>query len=84
MKTNKDYTFKYRDYGTITIPKGTRLTHRTALGIDKNYHFVDEYQWIHDNYSSFAALLKHDVMHYGINVPKEFVDYENNLQPITK
>lgn len=79
MVTSKDYTFNYKvantDYGVITVPKGTKLTHQTASGIDKNYHFVAEYGWIFDNYPTFANSMKHDVMYYGINVPKEFVQY---------
>lgn len=78
MKTNADYTTHYKvansDYGQITVPKGTRVTHQTALGIDKNYHFVDEYGWIKENYPRMSYSLMHDVTHYGINVPVEFVD----------
>lgn len=82
MKTNQDYTFEYApcgkssSFGEITVPKGTRLTHMTALGIDKNYHFVYEMSWIDRDYPSVSSILKHDVTYYGINVPKEFVDYE--------
>lgn len=80
MKTNSDYTLNYKiantDYGEITVPKGTRLTHRTALGIDKNYHFVDDLTWIDRNYPTISRGLKHDVTYYGINVPREYVDYE--------
>ena len=35
---------------TVTIPKGTRVTNRTALGIDKNYHFVDSLEGIESYY----------------------------------
>ena len=81
MKTNADYQVHFRasrqDYGLLTVPKGTRLTHKTAMGIDKNYHFVDEYDWIKPHESGTPQYgLIHDVKHYGINVPKEFVDYE--------
>lgn len=74
MKTNKDYTLNFKDYGEITVPKGTRLTHQTAMGIDESYHFVNEYGWIKTNYPNIANILLHDVSHYGINVPKEYVD----------
>jgi hypothetical protein len=75
METNQDYTIEnYRGtYPPITVPKGTKLTHQTAMGIDKNYHFVNEYGWIYRNYSTIAKILKHDVTFYGINVPKEYV-----------
>lgn len=78
MKTNRDYTLRFKvansDYGMITIPKGTRVTHQTALGIDKNYHFVNEYDWIDKNYPNIANLLKMDIHSYGINIPKEYVE----------
>ena len=75
MYTNKDYTVSFMNYGEITVPKGTKLTHQTACGIDKNYHFVSEYGWIDKNYPEFANILKWDVSHYGINIPKEFVKF---------
>ena len=75
MVTKEDYTVKFMDYGDITVPKGTKLTHNTALGVDTNYHFVNEYGWIDSNYSTISNILRHDVRHHGINVPKEFVDY---------
>lgn len=81
MVTNRDYTFEYvvagNSYGQITVPKGTRLSHNTALGPDPNYHFVAEFGWIVANYPNIMHMLKWDVEHYGINVPKEYVDYGN-------
>lgn len=74
MKTNADYTIEYRGYGTITVPKGTLVTHRTAMGFDQNYHFVDSFTWISENYNSIAWSLTHDVKYYGINIPSEFID----------
>lgn len=75
MKTSKDYTVNFMNYGEITVPKGTIVTHQTAMGEDKNYHFVDSYQWIKDNYPTIAGILKHDGYYHGIDVPKEFVEY---------
>jgi hypothetical protein len=77
METNQDYTVEnFRGlYGSITVPKGTKLTHQTAMGVDKNYHFVNEYGWIDRDYPTIAKVLKHDVTYYGINVPKEFVTF---------
>lgn len=76
MKTNKDYTVRFKDYGNITVPKGTSLTNMTATGIDKNYHFVSDLSWVkpHENGIKQYGLL-HDLKYYGINVPKEFVEY---------
>ena len=76
MKTNKDVTVNFRDYGDIVVPKGTRLTHKTACGIDEKYHFVDDLTWIKDKYPKIALILIHDALYYGINIPIEFVDYE--------
>ena len=73
MRTSRNYTVNFRDYGPITVPAGTRVSYQTAYGIDPNYHFVDEFGWIFKDYPSIAYMLKHDVVHYGINVPKECV-----------
>ena len=72
MKTKEDYTVEFMRHGKVTVPKGTKVTHQTALGIDENYHFVDDLSWIpKDNF-----LLRHDVTYYGINVPKELISHE--------
>lgn len=76
MKTSQDVTINFRDYGEITVPAGTRLTHMTALGIDKKYHFVDDLSWIKKNYPSIDRVLSHDAFYYGIDIPKEFVSYD--------
>lgn len=75
MVTNSTYTLDFKNYGEITVPKGTPVTHQTAMGIDKNYHFVHCYKWIDENYPSIKNILRHDVHYYGINVPKELIDY---------
>jgi len=78
MKTIKDYKVDFKvansDYGTLTIPKGTSVTNQTAMGIDKNYHFVNDFSWVkkHECGTIQHGLL-HDLKHYGINVPKEYV-----------
>ena len=73
METNQDYTTKFRGFGEITVPKGTRVSHQTAMGIDKNYHFVTEVGWVYSAYPKIALILIHDLTYYGLNVPKEFV-----------
>ena len=75
MKTKQPVKISFREYGEITVPKGTRLTHRTACGIDKNYHFVDDLSWINRDYPQINKVLMHDATYYGINVPAEFVDH---------
>ncbi|MBP8113777.1 MAG: hypothetical protein KAY50_00400 [Chitinophagaceae bacterium] len=76
MRTNQDVTLPFRIYGNITIPKGTKLTHETAMGFDAKHHFVDEFNWILKNYPTIKYLLMHDAKYYGIDIPKEYVDYE--------
>lgn len=77
MKTSKNYTIEnYRGYGKITVPKGTELTHKTALGNDPKYHFVNEFSWIDTNYPTIANILKMDVSTYGIDVPAEYVEQD--------
>ena len=78
MKTKKNYKIDFMHFGEIIVPKGTKLTHQTAMGIDRTYHFVDEYDWIDKQYPAYANILKDEVSGRGINVPKEFVDYESN------
>lgn len=75
MKTNKDYTVEFMNYGEITVPKGTLLTNMTAMGIDTNYHFVNDFKWITEKYPEISSILKHDLTYHGINVPKEYVEY---------
>lgn len=73
MRTSQDVKMVFRNYGEIIVPKDTRLTNRTALGIDDNYHFVDDLSWIDRDYTTVASILKHDAKYYGIDIPKEFV-----------
>lgn len=83
MKTAQDYVIKdynphsmaFGGYGKITIPKGTRLTHQTALGLDDKYHFVDDLSWIKKDYPEIANILLHDFRYHNFNIPKEFVDF---------
>ncbi len=77
METNQEIKMEFRDYGIIVIPKGTQLTHNTACGIDKDYHFVADLSWIqtYDDGTPQHGLI-HDATYYGINIPKQFVDDE--------
>lgn len=77
MQTSKDYTTTFRHYGEITVPAGTPLTHKTAMGIDEKIHFVNSYGWIEKNYPAIASILILDVSSYGIDVPVEYVDYRD-------
>lgn len=58
----------------IVIPKGTKVTNQTALGIDKNYNFIDDFSWHKPELKGFARTMAiHDMVHYGIDIPKEKV-----------
>lgn len=74
MKTNQDVKVNFMNYGEIIVPKGTRVTHNTAMGEDKNYHFVDDLKWIDTNYPEINRI-QHDATYYGINIPKIYVEY---------
>lgn len=76
MKKNRKVTansvaVNFRHYGEIVIPKGVAVTNMTALGIDKKYNFVNEFDWIDTDYPQIARILKMDVQGYGINIPEE-------------
>lgn len=85
MKTIKDYTTKFKDFGIVTVPKGTKVTNNTAMGHDINYHFVNSFDWVDQNYKSVANILKMDLQSYGLNVPKEYVKlpFENFVKLLT-
>ena len=74
-QTSQDVTIKnWRGYGDIVVPKGTRITHMTACGIDEKYHFVDDLSWIEKNYPNVSKLMRHDATYYGIDIPKEYIE----------
>ena len=70
---SQDVTVSFMNYGEITIPKGTKVTHKTAMGYDPNYNFVDEFDWIDTEYPTISNILAFDAKHYGINISKEFI-----------
>lgn len=78
MKTNQNVTLNFRQFGQITIPSGTAVTNKTAEGISTEHHFVDEFDWIDRDYPETAKLLRSDAIYYGIDIPKEFVEFTNN------
>lgn len=52
----------------IIVPKGTRLTHKTAMGIDPKYNYVDDLSFMSKRSFSY-----HDAVHYGIDIPLQYV-----------
>lgn len=62
----------WRGHGKLTVPKGTKVSNRTAIEpTDGSWFFVDEFGFI-------DPWLKHDAVHYGIQVKAE--DVEINSQ----
>lgn len=74
--TSQDVIVNFRNYGEITVPKGTRLTNKTAMGVDKEekYFFVEDFKWMYRDYPEYANILEHDAAYYGINIPKKYIE----------
>jgi len=75
MKTKQDVKVNFMRYGELIVPKGTELTHMTACGEDKNYHFVNDLSWVKRDYKDISGILTHDAKYHGIDIPKEYVEY---------
>ena len=77
MRLSKDYKVSIYDID-LTIPKGTRVTHQTAMGIDKSYHFVSDWSWYKPEVTGYArTMMLHDLHYRGVNVPKEYIEYDD-------
>lgn len=73
-KLKKDFKTDFKQYDEVVVPKGTKVTSMTAMGLDPNYNFVDEFDWIDRDYPAYANILKMDIQNYGINVPIKFLE----------
>ena len=72
--TNKEIKMLFRGMYNITIPKGTKTTNKTALGIDNNYNFINDFSWIPLDVNGNKQFgLIHDATYYGININKNDV-----------
>lgn len=69
----EDFTVNFRNYGEITIPKGTLSGQKKLTGDDSVYNVVCEYDWIDRQYPDICDSLKADVEEYGINIPEEML-----------
>lgn len=59
----------------LVIPKGTRTSHMTAVGVNPSYNFVDEFDWVPRlEDGSKPGILLHDLTHYGINLSADEVE----------
>lgn len=74
MKTKESIEVNFKHYGKITIPKGIKTSNMTAVGKDFNYNFVNEFEWINKSYPDISNILIHDAIHYGINIPIEYLE----------
>ena len=70
--TTRDYKIKAFGWD-IVVPAGSRVSNRTAMGVDDNYHFWEGWEkQIQELTGSSNSILAHDLMHYGLNIPDEF------------
>jgi len=71
-KTIREYKAVIHGYHSV-IPVGTTVTNKTACGFDDNYRFCAPWEGMPDG-------IRHDLEHYGINVPAEYCEPypENN------
>lgn len=67
----KAYTLSYKQYGEITIPKGT-------LVVDTGYRLeIGSLDWVYDSYPAYANILKRSIEEDGIEIPKELIEEIN-------
>lgn len=74
-RTKREIKQKFRDYGEITIPKGTHVNNQTATGPCSHTLFIVDLSWIplHDNGCKQFGLI-HDATFYGIHLKHEDVE----------
>lgn len=78
LKTSQDVKVTF-DGEDLIIPKGTRVTNKTADGkSDPNYNFVDDFSWYKPELKGFARKMAiHDMVHRGINIDSKYVVKES-------
>lgn len=69
----EDVTVEFRQFGKITIPKGTLTGYNAATGDNPGYNFVCEYDWMDKLYPEIREKLKPDAVEYGINIPEDML-----------
>lgn len=74
-QTKQVIKMNFRGYD-IEIPAGTRTTHKTAMGEDPKYNFIDDFGWIPKE----TGMLRHDAVHYGINIAPELLEDTDKKQ----
>ncbi len=72
--TTKDFSVQFKGYA-LTVPAGSRVSNKTAMGCDDNYRFWQDFQETAEKLTGFKhSMLAHDLDHYGINIPAEYCD----------
>ncbi len=68
----RPYAVKAYGYD-IVVPVGAKVSNQTACGCDDNYRFwVDFYKYAEKLTGFKNSILHHDLIHYGLNIPKEY------------
>jgi len=70
--TSEEINMNWRGY-KITIPKGTRVVAQKSCSPDVTLDFVSDLRWIPMVNGNQQYGLIHDALHYGINIPSDFV-----------
>ena len=82
--TTKPYTVDYKGY-TITVPAGSRVSNKTAMGNDDNYHFWQGWSAQIEELTGFKnSILAHDLTYYGLNIPAEYCEPYEGLKNTVK
>ncbi len=69
---SKPYVATYGGY-TFTIPAGWPVSNTTACGPDDSYRFVSNVRKLAADVTGLPdSMLRHDLEHYGLNVPEEY------------
>jgi hypothetical protein len=75
-KTTKEYKVNYKGY-ELTIPLGSTVTNKTAIGHDDNYRFLSQSDCnrIAKEVTGYkTSILFHDLTYYGLNIPAEYCE----------
>lgn len=70
---NENYEVRFMDYGTIEIPKGTRVDDKEYENPHTTHCPVNEFDWIDDRYPGQSQKMKAEAIAHGIAIPKEML-----------
>ena len=73
-RTIKPYSVNYRGWD-ITVPAGSTVSNRTALGYDDGYRFWSDFHKEAERITGFKdSMLRHDLTHYGLSIPPDYCE----------